>query len=568
MLELTAVDPVPLPLWRPPSLRSGIATTTASTDDLVCENAVANGINGDSALLTAWAVLASRYLDTAQVTVGLLSGSYESIANHGASGLTIAVSTESLVADVYSCVDSTITHGQTVATCSGSFSDNPFNTLVVVGQSAALQGSDPWPNAMQSQHCSLLIRRAASQVSPSIHLSFDQAVYADEAIQELAVQLSTVLAALLTALSATDGQASVRVKDLPWVSDHQRKRLLELATASVTSKDGFPKPLDVSIQELFTQWTAKNPSQAALVHGQKTMTYGELHHRVSALANELRSKHGVSCETRVAIFGQRSVEASIAIMAVVYAGGAFVPIDSQLPLDRVAYILDDSQSAVVFTTSQDATKLAGHCTLPIICVDRLTDVLNGPIIPAINVQSHASDLAYIIYTSGTTGRPKGVMIKYNCLENVVLHSALTKCFQPGQVCLQFFSVAFDPHLFVLFSALTHGCTLCIMGDKDVLGDVQRVNVAAVTPSFLARIDPMNCPNVQTVIVTGEACPQALADKWAKQCTLVNGYGPSETFFTHAQWLSAGRPVDIGKPLVSVSNYVVDQNLQLVPLGVV
>ncbi|KAJ1979573.1 hypothetical protein H4R35_001466 [Dimargaris xerosporica] len=256
------------------------------------------------------------------------------------------------------------------------------------------------------------------------------------------------------------------------------------------------------------------------------------------------------------------------MMATMLVGGAVVPIDCQFPSDRVAYIMHDSGCQVLLTTFTAAAQVPTEFQGAVVDVDSYCSV-NGALTASLAPVALAPhDLAYIIYTSGTTGRPKGVMVEYGCLESVVLRSALAKCFQPGQVCLQFFSVAFDPHLFVLFSALTHGCTLRIMQDEDALGDVQRVDVAAVTPSFLARIDPTSCPSVQTVIVTGEACPQALVDKWAKQCIMVNGYGPSETFFTHAQWLSAGRPVDIGKPLVNVSSYVVDQNLHLVPLGVV
>ncbi|KAJ1967300.1 hypothetical protein H4R35_006749 [Dimargaris xerosporica] len=256
------------------------------------------------------------------------------------------------------------------------------------------------------------------------------------------------------------------------------------------------------------------------------------------------------------------------MMATMLAGGAVVPIDCQLPADRVAYILHDSGCQVLLTTATAAAQVPAEFQGAVVDIDGYCSVNGAQLAPFVPVVLAPHDLTYIIYTSGTMGRPKGVMIKYGCLESVVLRSALAKCFQPGQVCLQFFSVAFDPHLFVLFSALTHGCTLRIMRDEDALGDVQRVDVAAVTPSFLARIDPTSCLSVQTVIVTGEACPQALVDKWAKQCTLVNGYGPSETFFTHAQWLSAGRSVDIGKPLVNVSSYVVDQNLNLVPMGVV
>ncbi|KAJ1972114.1 hypothetical protein H4R34_005520, partial [Dimargaris verticillata] len=335
MSERALVEPILLPLWRPRFPCSGIATTAASLDDQAMEKAAASGVNGDIALVTAWAMLVSRYVGISPVAVGLLDDLSENVANAVPKELAVPASAGSLVADVYRCVHS-------------------------------------------------------------------KAVYADEAIQELAAQLSIVFTALLTALSAYAGKANVRVKDLPWVSAQQRGRLLELAAVSLTNKGRFPEAQDVSIQALFSQWAAKTPDQTALVHGKKTLTYGEMHHHVSALAYKLHSKYGVSRESRVAVFGQRSVDVSIAIMAVVYTGGAFVPIDSQFPSDRVAYILEDSQCTAVLTTSQDVIQLPMQCTPPVVLVDEVNEAMGKPAPSVANIQNHADGLAYIIYTSGTT----------------------------------------------------------------------------------------------------------------------------------------------------------------------
>ncbi|KAJ1973504.1 hypothetical protein H4R34_005053, partial [Dimargaris verticillata] len=291
MPEPALVDPVLLPLWRPRFPCSGIATTTTSLDGQAMEKAAASGVNVGVALVTAWAVLVSRYVDTSHIAVDLLGDSSENAANTVPKELAVPVSAESLVADVYRCVHSKVSLGQTAAEGIDSIDHHRSNALVFLGPSDALHEDDPWHSAMQRQHCSLLIRHAAGQASSLIHISYDQAMYADEAIQELAAQLSTVFAALLTALSAPAGEANVRVKDLPRVSAQQRERLLELATVSLTSKGGFPNPQDMSIQALFTQWAAKAPDQAALVHGKKALTYGELHHHVSALAYKLHSKY-------------------------------------------------------------------------------------------------------------------------------------------------------------------------------------------------------------------------------------------------------------------------------------
>ncbi|KAJ1970212.1 hypothetical protein H4R35_005957 [Dimargaris xerosporica] len=237
-------------------------------------------------------------------------------------------------------------------------------------------------------------------------------------------------------------------------------------------------------------------------------TYHQLSQYIHCLASVLQSQHGVTQETHVAFLGHKSLASTVAMMATMLAGGAIIPIDCQFPSDRVAYILHDSGCQVL----PDAAQVPAEFQGAVVDVDGYCSMSGAQLASLAPVSLAPQDLAYIIYTSGTTGRPKGVMIEYGCLESIVLHSVLAKCFQPGQVCLQFFSVAFDLHLFVLFSALTHGCTLRIMQDEDALGDVQCMDMATMTPSFLAHIDPISCSNVQTIIVTGEACPQALVDK--------------------------------------------------------
>ncbi|KAJ1979198.1 hypothetical protein H4R35_001601, partial [Dimargaris xerosporica] len=342
MLEPVVAEPAALPLWRPRTARAGLASIGTMLDSQALAKAVAGGVNTDAALITAWTVLASRYLDTPQVTVGICDGAdANAVKDDKPWAMVVPVEPDSIVAQVYRHVNLQLSHEQTTTTNSGATIGSSFNSLVVLGQSAVLQDNGPWHSAMQRQHCSVLIRLTANQNSRSIHLSYDKAMYADEAIQELGMQLSAVFTALLNALSASNNHAEVRVRDLAWVSGQQKTRLLDLATVSANSKDNIADTLSVSITERFNQWVATTPDQIALVHGQKAMTYSELHLRVTALAYELRSKYGMSCESRVAVFGQRSAEVTIAIMAVVYASGTFVPIDSQLPMDRVAYILDD-----------------------------------------------------------------------------------------------------------------------------------------------------------------------------------------------------------------------------------
>ncbi|KAJ1968508.1 hypothetical protein H4R35_006409, partial [Dimargaris xerosporica] len=572
----TAVAPVlpiavPLPLRQPANAeKSGYQLITVPMDDVhVRQTWHALGL---TAVMASWGIVASRNLQTSNVVVGLTDDARNGKGDTVWPQL-LDVQPEQSVHEYCTSVECTRNHTLVVSDVllllgwpSGR---QLVSTLVTVVESPlSSHALGPWVNALRRHRCSLLLAVATNQDAPQLQLVFDQAVYSAQSVQQLGEQLVVVLGALAEAQGTECvSNSCMRVADVPWISQSQQKALLALATSSFDQGDAN-EPTVEALPEKFFQWCAQAPDQLAVVDGDCAATYHQLSQSIHRLASVLQSQHGVTREARVAFLGHKSLASTVAMMATMLAGGAVVPIDCQFPADRVAYILHDSGCQVLLTTATGAAQVPAEFQGVVVDVDGYCSVNGAQLAPFVPVALVPQDLAYVIYTSGTTGRPKGVMIKYGCLESVVLRSALAKCFQPGQVCLQFFSVAFDPHLFVLFSALTHGCTLRIMQDEDALGDVQRVDVAAVTPSFLARIDPTSCPSVQTVIVTGEACPQALVDKWAKQCIMVNGYGPSETFFTHAQWLSAGRPVDIGKPLVNVSSYVVDQNLHLVPLGVV
>ncbi|KAJ1975288.1 hypothetical protein H4R34_004396, partial [Dimargaris verticillata] len=564
-------EAVPLPLWKPVVSHGGYETFKVSVDNKWTHQTWSSVEL--TTVIAGWGIVTSRHLQTSNVVFGLIEG----VGGSGGENVwpqSLNVQPEQPVQDYCASVErnrnDALGASDVLSLLGWPSGKQLLNTLVAVIESSLPSHTfDFWTNVLHRHHCSLLLVVAANQETPALQLVFDQAVYASDGIKQLGEQLVVVLEALTEAQEKeSTGSSCMRVADVPWLSQHQRKLLLALATA--TSDQGVAnEPVAQTLPEMFIQWCEQAPDQLAVVDGGCSVTYCQLSQYVHYLASALQLQHAVTRETRVAFLGQKSLASTVAVMATMLASGAIVPIDMQFPSDRVAYILHDSGCQVLLTTTTAAAQVPSEYQGAVVNVDDYCSVDSAQPASQVPVAPASQDLAYIIYTSGTTGRPKGVMVEYGCLQNVVADSALTECFQPGQVCLQFFSVSFDPHLFVLFSALTHGCTLRIMRDEDALDDFQSVDVATVTPSFLARVDPMSYPNVQTVIVTGEACPQILANKWVSHCTLANAYGPTETtIFCHAQWLSAGRPVDIGKPLANVSSYVVDRDLHLVPMGVI
>ncbi|KAJ1962585.1 hypothetical protein H4R35_007337, partial [Dimargaris xerosporica] len=443
--------------------------------------------------MAGWGIVASRHLQTSNVVVGLIddvcTGKDDAVWPQ-----LLDVHAEQSVQEYCTSVERTRNHALVVSDVLhllGWPSDKQLvNTLVTVVESPLSENAlDPWAKALRRHHCSLQLAVAANKDAPSLQLVADQAVYSTQSIQQLGEQLVVVWGALVEAQGIDGvGNSCMRVAEVPWVSQSQHKALLALATSSFDQTDAS-EPAVEALPEKFFQWCAQAPDQLAVVDGDFAVTYHQLSQYIHCLASAMQSQHRVTRETRVAFLGHRSLASTVAMMATMLAGGAIVPIDRQFPADRVAYILHDSGCQVLLTTATAAAQVPAEFQGVVVDVDNYCSISGALPASLASVALAPQDLAYIIYTSGTTGRPKGVMVEYGCLENAVLQSALTKCFQPGQVCLQFFSVAFDPHLFMLFSALTHGCTLRIMRDEDALGDVQRVDVAAVTPSFLARIDP-------------------------------------------------------------------------------
>ncbi|KAJ1971553.1 hypothetical protein H4R34_005707, partial [Dimargaris verticillata] len=255
-LDFAQSSVMPLPLWKPSTLRSGYTAKAVPVDSSAIATAEASGLSGYHAAIASWAVLISRYLKVPNVAVGVLEKSYGPGHNSAEPlALVVPAHPDALLADVCAQVQAGLCDAVDIAQVV-RLRDLPpgqqlFGTLVVSDTAS------PCSHDMQHHHCSLALQYAAGQDIPLIHIAYDQAVYADEAIQELAVQFSTVFAALLTTLSASSCQGSVRVKDLPWVNDGQKARLLELATVPATNKGSFPNSPGTSIQAQFSDWAWK-----------------------------------------------------------------------------------------------------------------------------------------------------------------------------------------------------------------------------------------------------------------------------------------------------------------------
>jgi amino acid adenylation domain-containing protein len=387
----------------------------------------------------------------------------------------------------------------------------------------------------------------------------------------VAAHLAQLLAGIATAPDAKCGSLEV----LP---DEERGRLL---AGSVRPAVRTP-----AVTAAFERHAAGTPDAPAVVAADATLTYGELDGRANALAHLLRAQ-GARADTPVAICLDRTTDLIVAVLAVLKAGAAYLPLNPEHPPARLSFQLADAAAPVLLTTQTLLPPLA-DCTAEVICLDRDGARIADHPRSRPQVEPGPDDLAYVIYTSGSTGTPKGVAVRHGGLTNYT--SAIVDSLHLDERPLHFAlvtTVSTDLGNTALFPALTTGGCLHLV-PVDVAADgaayAQRaaVDVLKITPSHLGALLAGGGGRVlprRHLVVGGEALAWTLADQVtaASGCTLTNHYGPTETTVGSlaCDVRSAGeevrrlaRTVPIGRPLAGTSAYVVDAAGGLAAEGVV
>ena len=350
-------------------------------------------------------------------------------------------------------------------------------------------------------------------------------------------------------------------------------------------------PSDKCIHEIFERQTEISPDAVAAVYRDQRLTYGELNSKGNQLAHYLR-KLGMGPESLVGICVERSLEMAVGLLGILMAGGAYVPLDPDYPKDRLAFILSDAQVTVVLTQARWTDKLTEYGG-KVVCLDTDWDAVAGQ--PNINPEHGTTpeSLAYVIYTSGSTGIPKGVLISHS---NVVRLFDATRAwfqFDKYDVWTLFHSYAFDFSVWELWGALLYGGRVVVVPFEtsrsptdfyQLLGR-EKVTVLNQTPSAfrqLIRADEENTIgeklSLRLVIFGGEALDVQSLQPWIdrhrdRQPQLVNMYGITETT-VHVTYrplrledVQATGRSPIGKPIPDLQVYVLDAELNLVPIGV-
>lgn len=359
----------------------------------------------------------------------------------------------------------------------------------------------------------------------------------------------------------------------------QRLRLMDEATARAVADAGVgpdrPVP-DLPVHRQVATWAARAPERRAVACGADVLTYGALWARAEAIAEALRAR-GVAPGDRVGVCVERGTDMVAALLGVLAAGAAYVPLDPIYPPERLAVMLEDSGAAAVVVGAATEPCVAGAPT-PVL---RLGAVPRAPAAP---VPPRDQDLAYIIFTSGSTGRPKGVAIAHRPFANLLAASAETLGFAEGDTLLAVTTVSFDIAGLELFLPLTKGGVVEIATAEEAadgrrLADrleetaARWLQATPITWRLLLEAGWTGCPDL-TALIGGEAFPPDLVRPLLARTKRVwNAYGPTEATVwatyhpVRAEDADSGEGVPLGQPLANLRAHVVDRAGVLVPPGV-
>lgn len=346
-------------------------------------------------------------------------------------------------------------------------------------------------------------------------------------------------------------------------------------------------PINRCIHQLFEEQVEKTPQALAVVYENQQLTYQELNQQANKIAHYLQ-RFGVKPDVPVGICVERSLAAAIAILGTLKAGGVCVPLDPTYPPERLAFMLNDSQTPVVLTQTRWKSLLNGNLAHRLIVLDEDGDEISKESESNLQVEVAADNLAYIIYTSGSTGTPKGTLVTQRSLTNLIEHHQAKMA--TGIGVLQFASLSFDVSYHEISVAWGLGGTLYMISECDrkdldklihLLGNnpIGKVFLPVSLWQQLAEIygeQEHLFQNIREAIACGEQLqitqPMIKLFKRLENCTLYNFYGPTEADLVTAYTFSQ-KPDEwpiyppIGKAAVNVQVYLLDSNLQPVPIAV-
>lgn len=361
---------------------------------------------------------------------------------------------------------------------------------------------------------------------------------------------------------------------LEFCSEAHKKQIFEW--------NGDPLPMvDQCVHEIIRyQSQSSLPTTTAVCSWDGDMTYPQLM-RLAGRLSKLLAALGVGPEVYVPICFEKSSWAVVAMLGILQAGGAFVPLDPTHPDSRIKFIMDDVKAKVVLTSSMHVEKFKAITEVTPMVVDANLTSHSEAVTPIDTPKLNPENAAYLIFTSGTTGLPKGTIISHRAFATGATEHAPQILMTKSSRVLQFSNLCFDASIMEILTSLMIGACVCIPSDQErmnnISGAISRMSVSwtLLTPSVAEVLKPEDVPSLKVLVTGGEAMQTGHIAKWVGKTSVVNAYGPSECAVIATTSIKADEqghvldddPAVIGRA-VGCRSWVVDpqDHGRLMPIG--
>lgn len=409
----------------------------------------------------------------------------------------------------------------------------------------------------------------------SLNIAYDYktSIYEGSDIEKLHKRIVNIILQVIQ-------RENIEIKDIEIITSTEKKKLLLDFNQTYLEYD-TEKP----IIKYFEEQVEKTPNNIAIVFENKVLTYRELNQRANSLGAYLR-ENGVANDTIVGIMQERSAEVLIAILAVLKAGGAYIPIDPSYPDDRIEYMLEDSNAEFLLTDEKQKQRI--KTDKKVINIKLNNKEIYGKNEENFENISEPEDLSYLIYTSGSTGTPKGVMLTQQNLSNfyyaMIENIEYLKDEKPHKI-ISITTVSFDIFEFETLISLTRGLTVYMTNENEqkITAELEKtikenqIEIIQTTPSVMKfhldnNINEEDLKSLKYIMLAGEQLPRTLVNNLVRiipEVTIYNGYGPSETtIFSSTKKVKDKEKVTIGRPIANTQIYILNTNKKLLPQGTI
>ncbi|VEP16804.1 conserved hypothetical protein [Hyella patelloides LEGE 07179] len=442
------------------------------------------------------------------------------------------------------------------------FENYPVDELARLKQNSTIEIGKV-RNFEQSNYPLMLLVMPEQELS--LVMTYDSSRFRAETISRMMGHLQTLLEAMVANPQQSLGK-------LPLITSAEQEQLLQ--EWNNTQRD---YPHNQSIHQIFEAQVAKTPNAVAVKFENQELTYKELNERANQLAHYLQNL-GVKPDTLVGICVDRSLKMLIGLLGILKAGGAYVPLDPTYPTERLAYMLDDSNVSILLTQEKLKASLPEN-QAQLICIDTNWDLIAQESTTNPITEIHTNDLAYVIYTSGSTGKPKGVLIEHRGLINFLTSMKNQPELTQTDRLVAVTTISFDIAALELYLPLIVGAEV-IIASREVANNAQQLwstiidnqaTVMQATPATWRLLLSAGWQYEQPfkILCGGEALSTELAKELlATGSSIWNLYGPTETtIWSAVKQIESSDSIVIGHPLANTQMYILDRQLQPVPIGV-